>query len=175
MWINPQYANVKVLGTQLAESNKALGQVAELESVRASLVDKENSFSQADLARLQKLLPDNVDNIRLFLDMQGVASRYGALIQNISVADQGQKTAPTAQAIGPSNSKYGQMILSFSINLSYDNLILFLKDLENSLRLVEIKNMSFTSSSQAGGYNVSLGLNTFWLNPKTATMITSSQ
>jgi Tfp pilus assembly protein PilO len=176
MWVNPHYANVKVLGADLAESNKALGQVAELESVRASLVDKENSFTEDNLTRLQKLLPDNVDNIRLFLDMQGVASRYASSIQEISVANQDQKTT-TTQAIGPSNKEYGQMILSFSINISYENLSLFLKDLENSLRVVEIKSLAFTADDKNPNlYKVSIGINAFWLNSKPATAsIISSQ
>lgn len=175
MWINPHYKNVKALGVQLTESNGALGQVAELESVRASLVDKENSFSQGDLAKLQKLLPDNVDNIRLFLDMQGVASRYSTSIQDISVADQGQKASATTQAIGPSNKQYGQMVLSFSVNISYEKLNDFLKDLENSLRIVEIKSLAFgVDNNNPNNYKVSLGLNAFWLNPKSATKATSS-
>jgi Tfp pilus assembly protein PilO len=160
----------------MTESNRALGQVAELESRRAELVYKENAFSQTDLEKLQKLLPDNVDNIRLFLDMQGVAERYGTSIQDISVADQGQKTAETTQTIGPSTKQYGQMILSFSVNISYENLELFLKDLEKSLRIVEIKSLAFTAdNNNPNSYKVSLGLNTFWLNPKAATKTISSQ
>lgn len=175
MWTNPHYANVKVLGVQLNESNDALAKVQELESVRAVLVDKENSFNQSDLAKLQKFLPDNIDNIRLFLDIQGVASRYGTSIQDISVADQGQKTTGT-QAIGPSYKQYNQMALSFSVNTSYENLNLFLKDLEKSLRLVEIKSISFTASNtKTNSYKVSVSINAFWLNSKTATPITTSQ
>ena len=175
LWINPHYANVTALQTESNQSDDALAKVTQLESVRASLVDKENSFNQSDLAKLQALLPDNVDNIRLFLDIQGVASRYGTSIQNISVADQGQ-TAKTTQAIGPSGKQYGQMTLSFSIATSYENLSLFLKDLENSLRLVEIKSLSFTADNKAPNYyKVTLGINAFWLNPKTPTSLKSSQ
>ena len=174
LWVNPHYANVQVLSTQLSQSNKALAQVAELNSVRASLVDKENSFNQSDLAKLQKLLPDNVDNIRLFLDIQGVASRYGTSIQDISVANQGQTSAASAQAIGPSNKPYGQMVLSFSVNISYENLNLFLKDLENSLRLVEIKSLAFTADNKnPGTYKVKVDVDAFWLNPPAAAKITS--
>jgi hypothetical protein len=176
LWINPNYTKVKTLQTTLAESNKALDKVTELEAVRASLVDKENAFNQSDLAKLQKMLPDNVDNIRLFLDMQGVASRYSTSIQDISVADQSAKTPAPAAAIGPSGKQYGQMVLSFSVNIAYENLGLFLKDLENSLRVVEVKSLSFmVDSKNPNSYKVSLGLNAFWLSPKAATKPISSQ
>lgn len=173
-WINPQYAVVQNLNAQLADSNEALRQIEELESVRQSLVAKENSFDKENLAKLQKLLPDNVDNIRLFLDMQGIASRYGTSIQDIAVADQDQKTSNTTQAIGPTNKPYGQMVLSFSINVPYEKLGLFLKDVESSLRVVEIKSLSFVVDvNNPSVYKVSLSLNAFWLNPKTPVTLTS--
>ena len=176
LWINPHYANVSDLRTQLSQSQDALAKVQELESVRASLVDKENTFNQADLAKLQKLLPDNVDNIRLFLDIQGVASHYGTSIQDISVGDSGQKSSSGAQAIGPSGQQYGQMALSFSVATTYENLGLFLKDLEKSLRIVEIKSLSFAVDDKSPDhYKVSLGINAFWLNSQTGATLTSSQ
>lgn len=175
-WINPHYANVTVLRVESRDSSDALAQVDELESVRASLVDKENTFAQEDLKKLQKLLPDNVDNIRLFLDIQGIASRYGTSIADISVADQTQKTSG-AKTIGPSNKPYGQMTLSFSVNTTYENLGLFLKDLEKGLRLVEIKSLAFTADNKnPNRYKVSVGINAFWLNAKSATpAITTTQ
>jgi Tfp pilus assembly protein PilO len=173
MWVNPQYAIVKDYMAQSKDSDSALASVASLETMKATLVDKENSFNQADLDKLKKLLPDNVDNIRWFLDIQGIASRYGVTIQDISVADQAQKTT-TTKTIGSSGKPYGQMALSFSVSTSYENLISFLKDLEQSLRIVEIKSLSFTADNKTPDrYKVSLGVNAFWLNPKTATTLTS--
>ena len=174
LWINPQYSEVQVLSAQLDDSNKALSQVTELESARKSLVSREGNFNQDDLAKLQKLLPDNVDNIRLFLDLQGIATRYGTSIQDIAVVDQDQKMSGTTKAIGPTNKAYGQMVLSFSINISYEKLSLFLKDLESSLRIVEIKSLSFTADNKNPNiYKVSLSLNAFWLNPKVSPTITT--
>ena len=174
-WINPHYTNVQALQVQLSQSNDALDKVAQLETVKSSLVDKENAFNSSDLDKLKKLLPDNVDNIRLFLDIQGIASHYGTNIADISVANQGTNSGST-QAIGPSSSQYGQMVLSFSITTSYENLNLFLKDLEKSLRLVEIKSLAFTADNKnPNTYKVSIGINTFWLSSKPATTLTSTQ
>lgn len=176
MWINPQYNKVKALKVEMAQSDDALAKVIQLDSVRSSLVQKENSFNPADLAKLQKFLPDNIDNIRLFLDIQGIASHYGTSIADISVADQGQKSSSATQAIGPSGKQYGQMTLAFSITTTYENLGLFLNDLEKSLRLVEIKSLSFVADNKnPNRYKVALGINSFWLSSKAATTLKSSQ
>ncbi len=168
MWINPHYQNVKTLQSQLAESNDALAKFAQLDSLRASLVDKENALDPAGLDKLKKLLPDNIDNIQLFLDIQGVASRYGTSIGDISVPDQSSQSS-SGGAIGPTGSQFGQMALAFSVNTSYDNLLLFLGDLEKSLRIVEIRSIAFASDdANPNTYKVTLGINAFWLNTKIA-------
>lgn len=172
MWVNPHVENIKVLKTQMIESDSAMTSLKQLESAKLRLQNAESNFAKADTDKLQKLLPDNIDNIRLLLDIQGIASHYGVSIQDISVADQGQKTtAPSAQAIGPSNKQYGQMALSFSIGMSYENLMLFLKDLEKDLRLVEIKSISFAADNKnPNTYKVSVSINAFWLSAKTSTV-----
>src|ERR1035437_7523461 len=122
MWVNPHYENIKVLKAQMVDSDSAMANLKQLESAKLRLQNAESNFAKADIDKLQKLLPDNIDNIRLLLDIQGIASHYGVSIQDISVADQGQKTTtPSAQAIGPSNKQYGQMALSFSVGMSYEN------------------------------------------------------
>lgn len=168
VWINPQYNAVMARKDVLNDTKKALASMDQLKTERARLIGLENKFSKADLDKLQKFLPDNVDNIRFFLDVQGVASRYNTSIQDISVGDNGQKTTTNTKAIIASNKQYDQMTLSFSITTSYENLNLFLKDLENSLRLVEIKSISFTADNKTPNrYKVSVGVNAFWLNSKT--------
>ena len=50
---------------------------------RDTLNNKYNTFSKTDLDKLNKILPDNVDNIKLILDIQRIAQTYGMDIQNI--------------------------------------------------------------------------------------------
>ena len=175
MWINPHYANVQALNAELKQSQDALAQAQQLDTVKNSLMAKKDSFNADDLDKLQKMLPDNVDNIRLFLDLQGVASHYNTSITDIAAGDTGQQKASTsAQPIGPSDKQYNQMALSFSIAISYEDLILFLKDLEKSLRIVEIKSISFAAdNANPDHYKVSVSINASWLNSKTSAVTSS--
>jgi Tfp pilus assembly protein PilO len=178
LWINPHYEEVKVLRVKQAQSDEALDKIKQLETVRAKLVDQENAFNQDDLEKLKKFLPDNVDNIRLFLDIQGIASRYGTSIADIEVGEDKSssksktKSTTSSKAIGPSNKPYGEMTLSFSVATTYENLNSFLTDLEKSLRLVEIKSLSFEADNKTPNrYKVALAINAFWLSPKTASTL----
>jgi len=68
-YVNPSYEDIKVLKMENSEFDEALDKARELQEVRDNLLSKYNSFSSGDIERLGKLLPDNVDNVRLILDL----------------------------------------------------------------------------------------------------------
>ena len=170
MWVNPHYGNIKTLKATLAESNDALANAQQLDTLRRSLVDQENAFKPTDLAKLKKMLPASVDSVRLTIDMQGIATHYGLTLKNIAMGV-AQTSTGSGSAIGPSSKQYGSIPLSFSVTASYDNLIAFLKGLESSLRVLEIRSLSFSADdTKPGTYNVSMSIDAFWLSSQTSTV-----
>lgn len=125
---------------------------------RDSLIEKKNSILTEDQDKLQKLLPDNIDNVKLILEVNDIAEKRSLTIRNIAIGGNTKKT----EEIGPDNSAYGTVSLKFSVLSSYDNFLNFLDDLENNLRLVDITDISFNSTDN-GFYEFSFSLNTYWL------------
>jgi hypothetical protein len=66
-YIDPTYQQVKELRVEEKTFDEALDQSRELQKIRDTLLSRYNTFSQEDLSRLEKLLPDHVDNVRLVL------------------------------------------------------------------------------------------------------------
>lgn len=157
LYIDPQYANVKKLKAEAAQYDQALNNSKQLQTVRDELLSKYNTFSTSDITKLQKMLPDNVDNVRLILDIDGIASKYGMTIRNVLI----DQTKP-ATDLGPDESKYQSIALRFSVNSTYDNFRNFLADLEQSLRIVDVVGVSFNASdTDFSEYGISL--KTYWL------------
>jgi Tfp pilus assembly protein PilO len=127
-------------------------------SKRETLVKKKNAITEADQTKLEKLLPSNIDNIRLIIEISNIAAKRNLLIKNVSVGDVKQNT----NSIGPNNSAYGILAMSFSVNSSYVNFLNLLQDLEANLRIVDITNISF-SATDSGFYDFSVSFNTYWL------------
>ena len=50
-----------------------------------------------------------------------------------------------------------------TVTASYDNFIAFLKDLEKSLRLVDVVSLTFTAPESSPTYDFTIGLKTYWL------------
>ena len=142
-----------------AEYKKAYARTEEIRKKRQSLVDKQAAMNPDDLLKLEKVLPDNIDNIKLVIDMNQIAKNYNLILKNIKL-ETNVKT--DSNKLGQDNSKYGTVGLSFSVNSSYDNFQNFLNDLEKSLRLVEITDLAVTGND-TGIYDFSVGLKTYWL------------
>lgn len=142
--------------TAISDSQKL---IAERDNVLATY----NQIKPEDQERLEKMIPDNEDNVRLIIDLNGVAARHGIAIKNI-------KTATEKDSSG--NSKVNQGIvlpgtyntvsLSFDTSTSYSNFLVFIRDLQASLRIIEISKISL-KVNENGNYDYNVELKTFWL------------
>ncbi len=170
VFTNPFYNDVSQLRDQVASYNGALSNSKALENERDQLTKKKNSMKPENLTKLQKLLPENIDNIRLILEIEQIASPYNMVLKDIKYdanTDTKDTTAkvttstPVAKQGGASSTSssskdYGVWNLSFSTTGSYANFLNFTRDLETNLRIVDVSSISFSSNaSTSGGVNVS--------------------
>ena len=86
MFTNPIYNDISILKTTLASYNEALDNSKALENERDKLTAKYNAINPDDLTKLQKLLPENVDNIRLILEIEQIAAPYGMTLTNPEIS-----------------------------------------------------------------------------------------
>lgn len=166
----PIYDEVKLLQEEADAYSQALDNSAMLQKERDRLTTKYNSFNPADLEKLNKMLPNTVDNIQLILEIQEEAAKRGIIVKNVEFepeqfAEQNQEgeggEAPTQNAqtanarssgadnrksstIDDDNKLYEAFELEFSVEGSYDDFVSFMKLMERSLRLVDINTISFT-------------------------------
>ncbi len=162
--INPSYVELVALKAQEKQFEDTISQLRELQSIQDELLLKYNSIRSSDLARLEKLLPDNIDNVRLILDLDSIASARGVEIGSVALKDLGGQGggsgANTTQDDG-SGSKYESVMLSFTTKTSYETFLSFLADIEQSLRLIDVTSLSVVPVEDEFSFRVSL--QTYWL------------
>lgn len=173
--ISPLYNDISLKKGQIASYDEALNNSKALEAERDKLTQKYNSFDPENLTKLQKLLPDNVDNIRLILEIEKIASPYGMVLKDVKydATSKNDVLVPTTgQEIEKFSRKdYGIWDLEFSTQGTYINFINFIKELEKNLRIVDISSIQFSSSVTTLGLNPSLPeaykynfkIKTYWL------------
>ena len=65
VFVNPHYQQTQLLLEQKTEYEDALNRARELESARDELFTKYNSFSRTDLDRLYRLVPEEINIVKL--------------------------------------------------------------------------------------------------------------
>lgn len=177
MVISPSTKEIKTLNAQVASYNEALDNAKELEAEREKLTQKFNSMNPSDISKLEKLLPDSVDNIKLVLEVEKLATPYGMFLRDVkydTLKKEDEKDKNTEVYRGseiniPSQDNYGTWDLEFSVEGSYTNFLGFLKDLERNLRVMDISSIQFSSVSAVGNsvsaniYKYGFKVKTYWL------------
>lgn len=177
--VNPIYGDVSNLRTEVETYNLALSNSKELQSTRDSLVDTYKNITKEDRNRLEHFLPNTVNNIRFILEIERIANLHSMSLKNIKFdAFKTEETKTTASgnttmvtANDPnSNQPYGVFPIEFTTEGNYDTFVLFLKDLEHNLRLVDVKSVTFTvpqatekSTFDPNVYTYTLKVETYWL------------
>jgi hypothetical protein len=168
VYTNPTYQNpasgIKGLQKQAQAYDDALNKSQELKRVRDQLLSKFNTFSPEEKEKIQAFLPDNVDNIRLVIDINNVAARHNLAVKSLQIGNTlSGKSARNTAAVGASGSAVGSVDLGFTVSSDYDRFLAFLSDLEHSLRLVDIEKIGFAASA-TGINDYSLTIRTYWLH-----------
>jgi hypothetical protein len=179
MFADPLYKDIGVQKIQAASFNEALSNSKALESERDKLTHKFDTISKDNLSKLDKLLPESVDNIRLILEIEKIAAPYNMVLKDVKydVATDTPDGTPTStpttiksSVVTKKSADYGVWNLGFSISGSYKNFLNFTKDLESNLRIVDVLSVDFSSdggsdnnSTPSDFYRYNFKIRTYWL------------
>lgn len=162
--VQPQYSEIRAMQAQETELEDVLDNARKLQSLRDSLLDKRNGIANADIRRLERLIPGSADNVKLILEFEQIAARYNLSIEAASATKDEEEGEGQTQSFDIESKDYGIVTLDFTINGGYSNFISFLEDIEKNLRITDIRSLSITPPS--GGevnYSYSITVDTYWL------------
>ncbi len=154
----PQYQKIQAQRLESLQYDEVISKSNELKDLRASLSGILSSFSASDLDRISKLLPEKVDTARLILDINGVASKYAIEMRDTKISDLSKSST---------DKPYKTSTITFGFQTSYEGMVIFIKDLERSLRMVDIVNISLKPSQGTFPiYDYNITLQAYWLDSK---------
>jgi Tfp pilus assembly protein PilO len=162
--VQPQYQQIQELQGKGEELEQVLVNARRLQSIRDDLLSKRSQISDSDLARLEKMVPENVDNVKLILELQGIADQYNLEIQTANAnREEGESDDDNnANFVDVNSRDYGIISLDFNLTGNYFDFMDFLADLERNLRITDIRSVSF-SGSDSSEYSFQLRIDTYWL------------
>lgn len=170
MFVVPRYNNLKTLRSSVSSFDGRLETADKLKLSREELIARYNSIPKADLDNIRTLLPDSVDNIRLIIQLDSLATKNGmSSLRNVQYDE--VKTAEVAKPdpnAPVSQKPYGEFAISFDTTGQYKNFLSFISDLEQNLRIVDITSVQFATAEGsdrgvADSLRYTIKLKTYWL------------
>jgi Tfp pilus assembly protein PilO len=166
MWIAPTYENVEKLQAKQATLLDALDKSKQVQTLIAQLKSNFEAIPSDQVDRLRKMVPDDIDNIRLLIEVNNIAQRGGLIIDGLNIPPK-PTVAPGEVGTGGAGG-HGTFSFSFSVHGTYEQLIAFYTQLASNLRLSDITQFSFgpdtAVNAKRDSYSSTLTLNTYWLH-----------
>jgi Tfp pilus assembly protein PilO len=162
VYVVPTFQETQEVKTEEQELDRALANARRLQERRAELTTQFNSFTDEELEAIDTLVPDNIDNVKLIIELDALASRHGLAIQNINVVDDSNQATNEELAL-VAEQEYGTIELDFTVTGPYERFVSFVEDVERSLRLIDVQSIAFQSIAQGANYQYSLRVRTYWL------------
>lgn len=159
----------------------AINNAEKLIKVRDNVLKDYSNISQENRARLDKMLPTNVDNIRLIIDLNSIATRSGFSLKGIKAVVAGQDVKGSSKSTVSQSTDIGggavdpntamttipvpaldTVTVSFSVSATYSQFIGLMQELEANLRIMDITRYT-TTANDNGVYDWNVELKTYWL------------
>lgn len=141
--IDQQLTQMSIVQNEIDEYKKAEEKFTEFQRKLDSLVAVKNQASVIENEKLDAIVPEVVDDVKLIVDLENMAKSRGMLFGNISIdnsKDTPSNTSSSEVATGPTLKGTD---ISFEVIGSYEQFKQLLEDLERSLVLLEVVTLDF--------------------------------
>ncbi len=181
----PQWAQLKENRLEVEKLVIAQENANKLKSKIESLSKVRSSITAKDQEKMLKMLPNNVENVKLIIDFDNMLQDLiedNKTVSLYNVAGDISKISIDNPKISQSTSviegnfdvtQLGVADFNFSVSLTYNDFLSFLKRLESSTRIFDIESISFSTPTVAGSkrpdeivYTFNILLKTYWLKSK---------
>lgn len=186
-FIQPTFDEYKRIDTEVADYEQALASAQRLQERVNELIADKNAIAQSDLERLMTLLPNSVDEVGIVLTLDELSSRHELALEQIAVrasrgvrgsvapapkaalafedeSDQNkEEVLPDGTVVRKVTDSIETVSLSFNVTGNYTNFKALIADLEGSLALMDISELSIEEAKddELATFNVTVTMYQF--------------
>lgn len=187
LYTEPIYTEAKGVKADVDKLRDAEAKLADALKKRDELATKYNSLQPEDIARLEKLMPDNLDNIKLIIDVDRSAKKNGVILNAVKFDVDQRKAqenpitgrtvtttdttpiAGTNQSSIASRANYNTFTLTMTFTGSFASFTKLMAEIEKNLRIIDITSINFDAQDSKEVYKFEVKAAIYWLKNSTAT------
>lgn len=171
-YLSPAYDVLLAFQEQEVRLDQSLEQSKQLLVGYDGLLRDYNSITSDDLKKLSQILPDDIDAVRLIMDLDALTTKHRLSVRSFKVpqmdAGTSRVTAVNAVATPEENDPVGKAVLTIECDGKYEDFKALLSDIERSLTLMdvvglELKVADMTKPNAVNTTVYTLELQTYWL------------
>jgi len=162
--VEPQYGEIREMQQTENELERVLDNARRLQSLRDDLLEKRQSIAGADIRRLETLIPESADNVKLILEFEQISNNNNLSIEAASAVRDEEGDENSGQNFDIETNDYGVITLDFSLGGTYNDFISFLEDIEKNLRITDIRTLSIRPAGEGNAeFSFDISIDTYWL------------
>lgn len=160
----PEYRTTEAHRATLAVLGDVLQKTKDVTDLTANLALSLNGITTGDMSKMDVILPGSVDEIRFVHMLSRVVSGGSVVLKGITIAETGRDPETPVSLVAPAVKKdtVRKIIINVSFAGSYDDLIRILGDMEKSLMIMDITNLSLAGDGKGGIYDYTITLQSYW-------------
>jgi Tfp pilus assembly protein PilO len=180
-YTQPMYQEAIGVRTEVEKLQEAQTNMDLVLQRKQELLTNYNALQKDDITRLEKLMPDNLDNIKLIIDIDNTAKKYGLILNSVKFDVDQKQTADTKENLitgtvtstankpvdnktaGLDNKDYNSFGFSFTTTGTFDSFNKLMTDIEKNLRIVDITSVSFDATDNKETYKFEVKAKIYWL------------
>lgn len=180
-YTQPMYQEALGIRDEVAKLQEAQTNMDLVLQRKQELLTNYNALQKDDIERLEKLMPDNLDNIKLIIDIDNSAKKYGLILSSVKFdVDQKQTADPKENIItgkitstenkpvdnksaALNNKDYNSFGFSFTTVGTFDSFNKLIADIEKNLRIVDITSVAFDTAENKDTYKFEVKAKIYWL------------
>jgi hypothetical protein len=148
------FAEVKNTDAERAKYDEAIVQAQKLNQELAFKLTQKRGYQSTQTERLDVLVPAEINEVKILTDLSKLATDRNMLFGNVTVENtEGESNSNQVEQMDDEEGSSRQLAyseiasteLTFSVFGTYEQFKSFLADIERSLVLMEITNISFTT------------------------------
>lgn len=153
LFTKPTFENVRASQAEAAGYTQALADAERLNQRINELVTQRNNLPSTEMEKLEILIPERVDEVSTVITLDTLAARHFLVFSDIVIAKAEGASTPTNR--NASNNQNGAPLpgapekeaieataVKFAVSGTYDDFRAFIKDVEATLSLMDINDLS---------------------------------
>ena len=141
-----QRERVRQLSVEADEYGSVLDDISRIVETRDALLAVYETIPKAEIEKLSRVLPEDLDTVRFALDLDHLAAQSGIAVKDIQVETGAPKDSALI-VLPRAELPYQRTSVSFSFVSDYQSFRRFLSGLERNLRIMDVRSLSFNSGT----------------------------